>query len=133
MKFPEQYRFTEATLKAYPSGWALVSDSSYGNHGAAIVPNGKGSDLLIIAADGEGWDHVSVTVIGRERCPNWEEMCLVKSLFWDAEDCVIEFHPPASQYVSQHPYCLHLWKPHNFEIPTPPSILVGTKIKPANV
>lgn len=129
MKFPNQYRITARTLIRYPHAHGLISDNSYGNHGAAIVPNGKGADLLVIAADAEGWDHVSVTVIGRVRCPNWDEMCLIKSLFWEDDECVIQFHPPASQYVNQHLYCLHLWKPHNYEIPLPPTTLIGTKIK----
>lgn len=30
----------------------------------------------------------------------------------------------ASDYVNIHPYCLHIWKPINQEIPTPPRILV---------
>lgn len=129
MKFPEKYRVTYKTLTRFPTLAGLVSDSSYGNSGAAIIPNGKGSELFIIAADGEGWDHVSVTVIGRDRCPNWEEMCFVKELFWSEEECVIQYHPPASEYVSQHPFCLHLWKPQGIELPLPPKIMVGTILK----
>jgi len=30
-------------------------------------------------------------------------------------------------YVNNHNYCLHIWKPINQEIPTPPSIMVGLK------
>lgn len=85
--------------------------------------------MLKIVASGahkisEGWEHVSIS--HKERCPNWEEMCFVKDLFWDPEECVIQFHPPKSEYVNYHPYCLHLWKPP-FEVPLPPSILIGPK------
>jgi hypothetical protein len=41
---------------------------------------------------------------------------------------VVQFHPPKSQYVNCHPYCLHLWRNKNQEVILPPSILVGPKI-----
>lgn len=72
---------------------------------------------------GVEWDHVSVSL--GNRCPNWIEMCFIKDLFWNEEETVIQFHPPKSQYVNNHPYCLHLWKPHNLEIPLPPRETVG--------
>lgn len=62
-----------------------------------------------------------------ERCPTWEEMCFVKSLFWDDNEAVMQLHPPKSDWVNNHPYCLHLWKPNNQQIPLPPSIMVGNK------
>lgn len=94
--------------------------------GAFFVQGPCGAELKIIAADGcdTGWDHVSVSV--RNRPPNWQEMCFVKDLFWGAEETVIQFHPPRSEYVNNHPNCLHLWKPP-YEVPRPPSILVGIK------
>ena len=79
-----------------------------------------------IASDGEAWEHVSVS-LDVQRCPTWQEMCFVKSLFWDTEDCVIQFHPPESEYVNNHPFCLHLWRYIDGETPVPPSILVGYK------
>jgi len=60
-----------------------------------------------------------------DRCPTWEEMCLVKDLFWDDTDCVIQYHPSRSDYVNNHPYCLHLWRPIGIELPRPDSIFVG--------
>lgn len=80
---------------------------------------------LIIASDGEGWDHVSVSC--HDRCPIWDEMIVIKSLFWDHEDSVVQFHPPVSEYVNCHPTCLHLWRPQGYSIVTPPSYLVGPK------
>jgi hypothetical protein len=52
-------------------------------------------------------------------------MCFVKDLFWDEEECVVQFHPPLSQYVKNHRYCLHLWRPTHQAIPAPPARLVG--------
>ncbi|WP_456797599.1 DUF7694 domain-containing protein [Bradyrhizobium sp. USDA 4473] len=59
------------------------------------------------------------------RCPNWEEMCFVKDLFWNEEECVMQLHPPHSQYVNNSRYCLHLWKPTHRDIPMPPASFVG--------
>ncbi len=115
----------------------LGSDSSYGNAGFFIIPHHRILDYFynIQASDGEGWEHVSITLTKKdhkkirsvERCCTWEEMCFIKNLFWDETDCVIEFHPPKSEYVSMHPYCLHLWRPTNQIIPMPDSIMVGIK------
>lgn len=89
-----------------------------------------------IAADGAetGWEHVSLSILepngkGGFRCvmPTWDDMCAVKAMFWDDEECVVQFHPPKSEYVNNHPACLHLWKCVNAEFPLPPSILVGLK------
>lgn len=51
-------------------------------------------------------------------------MCAVKDLFFEPEDCVIQYHPPKSEYVNHHPGCLHLWMPLNEKIPLPPKIFV---------
>ena len=49
----------------------------------------------------------------------------MKDLFFDDEETVIQYHPKKSQYVNQHPYCLHLWRPFNADVPLPPKELVG--------
>lgn len=116
-KVPEVFRVTSG-----PMG----TDSRYGRNGVFFVKLHP-HDLRVICSDGGGWEHVSVSVNGESRCPTWEEMCLVKSLFWDEEDCVVQYHPPKSEYVNCHPYVLHLWRPMDFNIPTPPSFMVGPK------
>lgn len=47
-----------------------------------------------------------------------------KDIFWDEEECVVQFHPPRSQYVDTHPYCLHLWKKIGETYETPPKEFV---------
>jgi hypothetical protein len=42
-----------------------------------------------------------------------------------AEDVVIQYHPTKSEYVNLHDNCLHMWRPVEVEIPTPPKELVG--------
>jgi hypothetical protein len=81
--------------------------------------------LRIIASFGEGWDHVSVS--RADRIPNWIEMCFVKKKFFDPEELAMQLHPAESEYINNHPRCLHLWKPHDAVIPTPPGIMVGIK------
>lgn len=110
----------------------LASSEADGNNGAFFLPfnrrggrkkRNKGAGLWIIASDGHGWEHVSVSTPGR--CPSWSEMCRVKDIFWDPEDAVIQYHPPRSMYVNNHPHTLHLWRPMFSSIPLPPPILVG--------
>lgn len=87
----------------------------------------QGKPVLIIAADGMGWKHVSMTIQGEPTPPTWEMMCRLKALFFHPEDCVMQLHPPQSQYVNKHPGCLHLWMPTTpgVKIPQPPNFMVG--------
>ena len=114
-KAPEEYRVKTGQL---------ATDASYGNNGFFVF-DFEGRQLAVTASDGEGWEHVSVSLENRN--PNWREMCLIKNMFWGKEDCVVQYHPPESEYVNNHEYCLHLWRPIGKEIPAPPSILVGIK------
>lgn len=94
--------------------------------GGRITAAGQsGQRLYCIASNGEGWEHVSVSVPNTRRCPTWEEMAFVKDQFWHPDECVIQYHPPDDQYVNTHPYTLHLWRPLEFWIPVPPRELVG--------
>jgi hypothetical protein len=83
--------------------------------------------LRIIASDGYGWRHVSVSRRDSHKPPTWEMMCAVKDLFWEAEDWVVQFHPARSEYINNHPGCLHLWQCMDRLQPTPESALVGLK------
>jgi len=102
--------------------WVIAGDGL--TNGAAEV-DGPFRPLTIIFSDGEGWEHVSVSTKGR--CPNWQEMCFVKDLFWAPDDVVMQLHPARSEYVNNHEFCLHLWRPKEQTIPAPPARLVGTR------
>jgi hypothetical protein len=109
----------------------MGSDESYGMAGAFRLIGPKSSLLLAVSSgvdEKHGWEHVSVSTQGRP--PNWEEMCFVKDLFWGDQECVVQFHPPKSEYVNCHPYCLHLWRMIGGAFPMPPSLLVGPKRRP---
>lgn len=125
MKFPEEYRWFDPPDMRY---WTDAGDP----FGAFRIPATKAPgrrQLNIIASDGTecGWDHVSVTLDQSKKCPTWEEMCFVKELFWNDDEEVMQLHPPKSDYINNHPGCLHLWRPTRETIPLPPGILVGIK------
>lgn len=96
----------------------LGYDGGYGN---IHFPWGI-NNATVIFSWGGGWDHVSVS--HPNRCCTWEEMCLVKDIFWEPEDWVVQYHPAKSKYKNIYPYTLHLWKPQNKELPIPPSYMV---------
>lgn len=106
--------------------------SPEGEHFGAFYLTHVRTAIIVIASDGSDdvpWEHVSARARDHkgERVPTWEEMYWLKSLFWDDEECVVQYHPPKSDYVNNHPHVLHLWKPIGIEMPRPPSIAVGLK------
>lgn len=109
---PERHRITTGPMRSYVT---------HGNNGAFEIRMGS-RRCRIIASDEGGWEHVSIS--HSDRTPNWEEMCRIKAIFWDDEDCVVQYHPPKSEYVNNHPYVLHLWRPTEGELPRPPKSMV---------
>jgi hypothetical protein len=80
---------------------------------------------VLAAPISDAWQHVSVSL--SNRCPTWPEMCFIKELFWEDDECVLQYHPSKEEYVNNHPYCLHLWRATHVKIPEPPNFLVGIK------
>ena len=92
---PEKFRVTDG---------AMLSTEHDGNNGHFIIPYGPVM-YFVIASDGMGWEHVSVHIENRERkqyIPTWPEMNYIKDMFWDAEDAVMQLHPPKSEYINNH-------------------------------
>lgn len=126
-KVPNQYR-----IRTGP----MASDDSAGLCGAfQVLKQNKGKKyiLTIIASNGcdeipssKLWEHVSCykSCYTKRFIPSWTDMCAVKALFWDDEDCVVQYHPPKSEYVNINPYVLHLWRPAETEISRPPKELI---------
>lgn len=83
----------------------------------------SGKTLNFIFSNQLGWEHLSVSM--PSRTPSWDQMCRMKDIFWDKDECCVQYHPKEEDYVNNHPHCLHIWKPVDIELPTPPSILVG--------
>lgn len=68
--------------------------------------------LWIQSSDGEGWEHVSVSVLDDQTlCPTWAEMHWVKRQFWKDTETVLQIHPPQCEYVKGKDIeVLHLWR-----------------------
>jgi hypothetical protein len=112
-----------------PAPWFTIEKFRMSNmgpvgsrYGAFRIPYEHKHLLHVIVSDGPLWEHVSATL--PNRCPNWNEMCFLKDLFWNDEEAVMQLHPPKSQYVNHHPHCLHLWRPLEEVIPLPPLMFV---------
>jgi len=99
----------------------MGSDNSIGNNGAFAF-SVFSVNCHAIASDGEGWEHVSISM--EKRIPRWKEMAYIKNIFWDKEDCVIQYHPPEKDYVNTHDHCLHMWRKIGEEFPRPPLYMV---------
>lgn len=93
-----------------------------GDYGGAFHFTHKGSYLRVIASVGEGWDHVSVSLI--DRTPTWEEMELIKRKFFRPDETAMQLHVPIAEHININPNVLHLWRPHHRPIPLPPKHLV---------
>ena len=78
--------------------------------------------MLIVASDGDSWDHVSVS--RGNRCPNWPEMEYIKRLFFADDETAMQLHVPITDHINLHPYTLHLWRPQQQAIPRPPTRMV---------
>jgi hypothetical protein len=105
-----QFAFYKTTLNMHDFGCFTIPSP---------IDNG---DLRAIASSGYEWDHVSVS--RKTRCPNWPEMDFIKTLFFNADEIVMQLHVPKKDHINLHPFCLHLWKPHIKTIPLPPKELV---------
>jgi hypothetical protein len=110
------------------------TEDSDGMTGYFVIPMEPDTWALVISSPGNEtitWEHVSARIGYKkyhgklaERVPTWDEMCLLKDIFWGDDEVVMQIHPKMEDYINQHPFVLHLWKPIGVEIPTPPRIAV---------
>lgn len=121
MNFPDEFR------------WQRPGDMYHTDngdpYGRFVIPgrHANGRELQVIAAYGleTGWEHVSVSLVGHpNKTPSWPEMCIVKRLFWEPVECVVQFHPAEENYVNLHEGVLHLWRCVGQPFPMPPKICV---------
>jgi hypothetical protein len=119
LRLLDAYRLTSDDVVAY---YGSIGDHE---NGAFVVRSPvDGQNMMIIASSSEGWDHVSCS--RKNRCPNWEEMEHVKRLFFRDGETAMQLHVPPSEHISVHPFCLHLWRPLDQEIPKPRPEFVAT-------
>jgi hypothetical protein len=112
--------------KAHPNLGPSPKGSLFGFF--MMLPLAPSKHFMTVISSGEhrdgpfgDWEHVSVSL--QDRCPTWDEMCKVKDLFWRPDETVLQFHPRESEYVNNHQYCLHLWKPKT-EVQLPPNMCI---------
>jgi hypothetical protein len=109
--------------RAWEIAWSGQPGSDDGGCFRVPSPTDPRVTLAVIAARGEGWDHVSVST--ERRTPNWAEMEHVKRLFFMPDEVAFQLHVPTSDHISLHPHCLHIWRPQNDNIPLPPKDMVA--------
>lgn len=49
----------------------------------------------------------------------------VKRTFFKDTEAAMQLHVPVADHLSLHPYCLHIWRPHDATIPLPPKNMVA--------
>jgi hypothetical protein len=92
---------------------------------AHLSSSAKPHPAMVVFSWGGGWDHVSASFANRT--PTWEEMCEIKRMFFRPNEVCVQLHPLESEYVNNHPYTLHIWRPKAGTVPTPPAWMVGAK------
>lgn len=107
------------------NGYVKIIKEGKDGFGGTFYDKKSRCNLNFIMSWGAGFEHCSVSM--PTRCPSWEQMCAIKDAFWNDDEVCMQLHPAKKDYVNNHPYCLHIWKPINEKIPLPPTILVGLK------
>lgn len=102
----------------------IMSTAEDGGYGELFFPGHSKAYGSVIWSYGGGWDHVSVSPYNHRLTPSWDEMCRIKEMFFYENETVVEYHPAKSNYVNVKENCLHLWKPQNDTMPTPPLYMV---------
>ena len=111
---------TLANLDPFRLQGEFHGDTSPGDmHGTFRIPLGDSDAALVISSGiGDEWEHVSVSL--PDRCPTWEEMEKVRTLFFRPTEWVLQFSPPRAKKINIHPFCLHLWRMAHGTPPHPP-------------
>ena len=107
------------------NGYLKIKKEGQDGFGGTFYDKKSRCFLNFIMSWGVGFEHCSVSL--PNRCPSWEQMCVMKELFWEDDEVCMQLHPAKKDYINNMKYCLHIWRPINEKIPTPPSIMVGLK------
>ena len=102
----------------------IMRTSSDGFDGIIRMPFWEGT----IVCSWDFWEHISVSPKKKSVTPSWDDMCLIKDIFFEETEAVIQIHPPKAEYVNNMPNCLHLWRWAEGEMTLPPSFMVGIKV-----
>jgi hypothetical protein len=115
----------------------MNSPTAAGNNGCFYIPHSdkalrKRLFFVCIISDIAGWDHVSISLRRirdqqPDRLPTWDEMCYIKDLFFKEDETVVQYHPAKKDYVNIHKFVLHLFRPQDQTLVTPPTWLIGPR------
>lgn len=111
-------RFDE--ISKYSEIWN-VTRLSFGQSAFIKLPD-CGTCSVLWDDNVDGWEHVSVSPVkkfnkvGLENLPTWNDMCVLKDVFFYDDEEAYQIHPKKSEYVNFQSNCLHLWKPRGHEI-----------------
>lgn len=105
-------------LKEYrvPVGMPMMKFKEDDYNGAFNIEL-KGDKYNILISNDGGWEHASISL--RNKMPDTKAMNTLKQMFFEDDETVMQLHPPKSEYISNHQYCLHLWRPTKKHIPLP--------------
>lgn len=95
-----------------------------GEDGLRGMYSTRGVTYCYIFSYGGGWEHVSISIKSSRKLPTWDEMCMFKDIFFKDTETVVQYHLAKVDYVNNHEYVLHLWRPTLQELPKPPKIFV---------
>ncbi len=114
----DKYRLREDERRIY----GINGDS--GNGFFKVHVNGR--SFKVIASTDEEWEHVIVSLwsVRGKISPGWEDMNIIKKMFFDPGEQVVQYDPINMEYIQKHPYCIHLWRATRENIPSPPTDFV---------
>lgn len=92
--------------------------------GTFVLPTRWGTllECHLHAPPGAPWERVGVLTKkkrGGYREPSWDEMKLVKAVFFRDDETVLQFHPPEDEKLKLPYPILFLWRPTKVEAPRP--------------
>lgn len=87
----------------------IASDSYFGY---ISLPD-CGTCTVIWGYNESGYEHVSVAPKRKWVIPTWDDMTVLKSVFFDDDEEAYQIMPKGSEYVNLKTNCLHLWRPKN--------------------
>jgi hypothetical protein len=102
---------------------AMASTELDGWNGMFLVPL-EGELWHVMISDQMGWKHLSVTNAQKKMLPSWTVLGRLKDLFYGDDEWACQFFPAKEDYIDDHPFCLHIWKPLDEELPRPSIALV---------
>ncbi|MDE5860853.1 MAG: hypothetical protein K2H28_01515 [Ruminococcus sp.] len=78
--------------------------------------------IFFTAKWNDNWEQVYISRVSNR--PKWDELCETKEIFWNDDECVIQYIPSESMHKDKYNNCLYLWKSVSVEIPIPPETLI---------